>query len=304
MRFSAIAVLAACVGTLLLTGCAPTRYKLDMTQYEQYDHKYSYARNLARLQGYDRALTDTKVPKDMVSDWGAVGLGADLLVDNWLYNINPSMPGSFGVGAGIKILQSLTAPPKIGEYDAMCAFVPVSVAKTELDARDYIIDQMIKAFEATAKDQKHELLKKSEKPEHYNEKAKPCEREIAWQVVGGAYLGNESLGCGKQASNQCFVGVRLEKNTEPQQPAPVPAWIDPDQPLAWFFPRILVLSNLQGVDYDKRDEVRYQWLTAWAKHFPENTLMYVSPAKKDGKRTPPFYTDGKKAWFFVIPKEE
>ena len=69
MRFSAIAVLAACVGTLLLTGCAPTRYKLDMTQYEQYDHKYSYARNLARLQGYDRALTDTKVPKDMVTDW-------------------------------------------------------------------------------------------------------------------------------------------------------------------------------------------------------------------------------------------
>ena len=36
MRFSAFAVLTACVGTLLLTGCAPTRYKLDMTQYEHY----------------------------------------------------------------------------------------------------------------------------------------------------------------------------------------------------------------------------------------------------------------------------
>ena len=86
-RFSAFAVLTACVGTLLLTGCAPTRYKLDMTQYEHYNNESSYARNLARLQGYDRALTDTKVPKDMVSDWGAVELGADLLVNNWLYNL-------------------------------------------------------------------------------------------------------------------------------------------------------------------------------------------------------------------------
>ena len=31
--------------------------------------------------------------------------------------------------------------------------------------------------------------------------------------------------------------------------------------------------------------------------------MYVSPAKKDGKPLPPFYTDGKKVWLFVIPEK-
>lgn len=95
------------------------------------------------------------------------------------------MPSSFGIGASIKILQVLTAPPKIGEYDAMCAFVPVSVAKTELDARNYIIDQMIQAFEATVKDQKHELLKKSDKPEHYNEKANPVSAKLLGRSLAG-----------------------------------------------------------------------------------------------------------------------
>ena len=297
-------LLIACVCVLLLTsGCAPTRVKLNMDDYAQYNEEYSYARNLARLQRMSRALEDTEVPKDMVTDWGAVGLGTNLLVSNWVYNIYPSMPGSFGVGAGIKIINHLLAGPKAGEYDIMCAFVPVSVAKTEADARDYIVNQMIKGFNPVAKEQGYELAGTSTEPLYYDEKAKPSDREKAWQVIGSTFVINENVGCGKTRSDQCLFAVRLEKDTEPQQPAPVPAWIDPDQPMAWFFPTIRVISKLNGVEVSKRDEVRYDWLTAWAKHFPKNTFMYVSPAKKDGKPLPPFYTDGKKVWLFVIPEK-
>ena len=193
------------------------------------------------------------------------------------------MPGSFGVGAGIKIINHLLAGPKAGEYDIMCAFVPVSVAKTEADARDYIVNQMIKGFNPVAKEQGYELAGTSTEPLYYDEKAKPSDREKAWQVIGSTFVINENVGCGKTRSDQCLFAVRLEKDTEPQQPAPVPAWIDPDQPMAWFFPTIRVISKLNGVEVSKRDEVRYDWLTAWAKHFPKNTFMYVSPAKKDGK---------------------
>ena len=70
------------------------------------------------------------------------------------------------------------------------------------------------------------------------------------------------------------------------------------------FPNDPLDFKAQGVDVSKRDEVRYEWLTAWSKHFPKNAFMYVSPSKKDGKPLPPFYTDGKKVWLFVIPKEE
>lgn len=298
-------LMIACAGALLLTsGCATNRVKLNMDEYAQYNDEYSYARNLARLQRMSRALEDTEVPKDMVTDWGAAGLGTNLLVSNWVYNVYPSMPGSFGIGAGIKIINSLLAGPKAGEYDVMCAFVPVSVAKTELEARDYIIDQLIKGFAPTAKEQNHDLIGVSQAPEHYDEKAKRCDRINAWQVVGGTFIANEALGCGKESSNSCFFGIRLEKDTEPQQPSPVPAWIDPEQPMAWFFPTIHVISKLNGVAISKRDEVRYDWLTTWSKHFPKNTFMYVSPAKKDGKPLPPFYTDGKKVWLFVIPEEK
>ena len=66
-------LMIACVCVLLLTsGCAPTRVKLNMDDYAQYNEEYSYARNLARLQRMSRALEDTEVPKDMVTDWGAV----------------------------------------------------------------------------------------------------------------------------------------------------------------------------------------------------------------------------------------
>lgn len=304
MRFSAFAVLTACVGTLLLTGCAPTKYKLDMTQYEHYNNEYSYARNLARLQGYDRALTDTEVPKDMVSDWGAVGLGADLLVDNWLYNINPSMPGSFGIGAGIKILQEMTSGPKIGEYDTMIAFVPVSVAKTELEAHDYFVNQMIKTFEPFAEEMQLEIHAPTTEPYYADIKNKKSTREEAWQLSGGTFLLNESIGCTKERSSSCLIGVNVHNTTEPQEPKPIPAWIDPEQPLAWFIREIVVVTKLNGIKPSQRDEIRYKWLTTWAKQLPKNAFMYVAPARKDGKRTPPFFTDGKKVWFFVIPKEE
>lgn len=304
MRSRSSLLMLAFAGALLLTsGCAPTRVKLNMDDYAQYNEKYSYARNLARLQRMSRALEDTEVPKDMVTDWGAAGLGTDLLVSNWIYNVYPSMPGNFGVGAGIKIINHLLSGPKAGEYDVMCAFVPVSVAKTEADARDYIVNQMIKGLAPVAKEQGYDLAGTSPNPIYYDEKAKPCDREKAWQLIGSTFVIKESIGCGRTLSDQCLFAVRLEKDTEPQQPAPVPAWIDPEQPMAWFFPTIRVISKLDGVEVSKRDEVRYDWLTAWAKHFPKNTFMYVSPARKDGKPLPPFYTDGKKVWLFVIPEE-
>lgn len=59
--------------------------------------------------------------------------------------------------------------------------------------------------------------------------------------------------------------------------------------MPWFFPTIHVILKLNSVAVSKRDEVRYNWLTAWAKNFPKNTFMYVSPARKDGKPLPPFY---------------
>ena len=115
---------------------------------------------------------------------------------------------------------------------------------------------------------------------------------------------DEALGCKKEKPDRCLFGVRLEKNTEPQlQPAPVPAWVDPQQPLAWFIPDIIAVSKWDGVDVPKRDDIRREWLTAWARQFPKNTFLYVSPSQKDGKPFPPFYTDGKKALFFVIPEE-
>lgn len=62
-------LMIACAGALLLTsGCATNRVKLNMDEYAQYNDEYSYARNLARLQRMSRALEDTEVPKDMVTD--------------------------------------------------------------------------------------------------------------------------------------------------------------------------------------------------------------------------------------------
>lgn len=306
MRLPRTLLMIGCAAAVLAaSGCAPTKVKFDVNEHAQYNDDYSYARNLARLQRMSRALEDTRVPQDMVSDWGIVGVGTHILVDNYFFNVLPARPGNFGFGAGLQIINYLLAPPKTGTYDTLCAFAPVTAAKTEADAQDLIVRELALNIKKTAEEKGFELFDYSTGPLYMDGSGKLCKREDAWQVIGSTYLVNEALGCKKEKPDRCLFGVRLEKNTEPQlQPAPVPAWVDPQQPLAWFIPDIIAVSKWDGVDVPKRDDIRREWLTAWAKHFPKNTFMYVSPSQKDGKPFPPFYTDGKKAYFFVIPKEE